>query len=417
VKSTAAFGAALALILFLASPVLAREAGVTIEVVLESGEVDAGTTFKAGAVVRNTSDRDQFVIVEGFLSPPAEPIEVPPIGTWERFVYQLLAKISGDCEVLFVPAGEQKATGLSIEVHPRVHGRFEVVATAQTATGIAVDRESVISKIVAPPMSGAVLVHGVVGEVGDCRVLITDDGHIYEPKGDKADDMFRLLDLLTPAPDGVTVLGSIMENTIGCYGVELGVELFRYDREPGTPVGVAFRHLARGGFQGVYDGPDEEVTRDPTRLREIVGALGAEITGRKPNLRREMVAAVTVSGTVRTTVRIGRILEADGTLEIHYMVTNAECDVSEVASLDLEAPELAPFTKYHLVALPQHGGPIRFVRHDLRVRCDAALTGVLDVAEPLALISSDHASPKTIRQAARTREKEMKAMRRASSRR
>ena len=95
-----------AVVLAVAAQAEARGPGVTVEVVLEADEVNAGEVLKVGAIVTNNSDRDQFVIVEGFLSPLEEPIGIPPVSKWEKFVYQLLKKISGDCELLFVAAGE-----------------------------------------------------------------------------------------------------------------------------------------------------------------------------------------------------------------------------------------------------------------------------------------------------------------------
>jgi len=359
-----------------ADDALARDPGVKIEIVLESDEVNAGDTLVAAVVVANTGREDQFVIVTGYLAPVLEQIRVPPLSRWERFVYEILAKISGDCDVLFVPAGEERVAKLQIEVHPRVHGRFEVVAVAKTRRGKVAARASVISKITAPPSGGGVLVHGQVYQLGQCRVLVTDDGHIYEPKGPQADAMFALLDHIYPHPDGVTVLGGILPNTIGCFGVELSIDFFRYDRTPGEPVGVRFRHLSRGRSHDKYAGPDEEIVKNVARLKEVVDALGAEITGRVPNFRREMVAAVTIAGSSLTAVRVGRIVEKDGELVVHYVVTNPGpgCKVPAVFA-----------ETYHLVALPKFGGPVRFVRHDVSVRCDAPTTGVLDVAETLDL--------------------------------
>ncbi|MHC4472216.1 MAG: hypothetical protein ACYS99_14795 [Planctomycetota bacterium] len=371
---------ALIAILLCADAAQARDAGVRVEVVLESDEVNAGDTLRAAAVVKNVGKEDQFVIVTGFLAPVREPIRIPPFSRWERFVYELLAKISGDCEVIYVPAGETRATTLEIEVHPRVHGRFDVVALAKTKRGRTAARASVISKITAPPSGGGVLVHGMVYEVGACRVLVTDDGHIYEPKGADANLMFRLLDYISPRPDGVTVLGGILPNTIGCFGVELEVDFFRFDREPGEPVGVRYRHLSRGRSPEEYAGPDEEVVKSAARFAEVVDALDAVIVGRRPNFKREMVAVVTTAGTSLTNVRVRRIVEKDGELRIHYVVTNPG------PGCLLPAVFAQP---YHIVALPKFGGPVRFVRHDLSIRCDAVKTGVLDVAESLDLLQAD----------------------------
>jgi len=386
----------------------AKDTGVSVELKLEADEVNAGETLRAGAVVTNHTRKDQLILVEGFLSPVAEPIRTPPVGRWERFVYEVLARISGDFELLHVPAGETRIAVLSIEVHPRMHGRFDVVATAHTPKGGTAARKSVISKITAPPANGGVLVHGMVYELGECRLLVTDDGHIYEPKGAKADEMFKLLDSLYPRPDGVTVLGGILPNTLGCFGVELDVDLYRYDRTAGEPVGVRWRHLSRGRSKKVYGGPDEEMIRKAGRFEEVVKALDAVVTGRKPNFRREMVAAVVVDGSTLTSVRIGRIIEKDGVLRVHYSVTNPGtiCDVPSVLA-----------EVYHLVALPKFSGPVTFVRHDVRIRCDADRVGTLDIATRLDLaglesLSSGDDLGKSLRKQDRARRKTLEAIKR-----
>lgn len=388
-------------LLLLVGAAQAKDPTLTVELKLESDEVDAGDVLRAGAIVTNHSRKDRFVLVEGFLAFPAEPIRTPPVSRWERFVREVLARISGDWELLHVPAGATRAAILDIEVHPRVHGRFEVVAAAHGPTGRAAARKSVVSKITAPPSNGGVLVHGMVYSLGPCRLLVTDDGHIYEPKGDRADEMFALLDSICPRPDGVTVLGGILPNTLGCFGVELNVDFFRYDRTPGEPVGVKWRHLARGRSKTAYPGPDEEVIRKATRFKRVVDALGAKVTGRRPDFATEMVAAVVVPGSTLTSVRVGRIVEKDGKLRVHYVVTNpaGPCDV---ASAFAEV--------YHLVALPKFSGPVEFVRHDVKIRCDAAKTGVLDIDADLGLsglseLGAGDALGKELRKAERARRK------------
>ena len=86
------------------------------------------------------------------------------------------------------------------------------------------------------------------------------------------------------------------------------------------------------------------------------------------------------------------------------------CDILPAPLDSLVSPDVITET-YHMVALPKHGGPVRFVRHDLRVRCDAPKAGTLDVSEPLGLVMSGKASPKTIRKNARERDREVKAVR------
>lgn len=397
------------LIVVLAAPAVeAKDTGIKVELKLESDEVNAGETLLAGAIVTNDTKDDQLILVEGFLSPVAEPIRTPPVGRWERFVWEVLARITGDWKLLNVPAGETRTAILELEVHPRVHGRFDVVATAHTPRGDAAARKSVISKITAPPANGGVLVHGMVWRLGDCRLLVTDDGHIYEPKGDKADEMFRLLESLYPRPDGVTVLGGILPNTLGCFGVELEVDFYRYDRTPGEPVGVRWRHLARGYAKGEYVGPNEEVIRKGVRFKEVIDALGAMVTGKRPDFRRELVAAVVVSGSTLTSVRVGRVIEKDGVLHVNYSVTNPGTDC-KVASAVAEV--------YHLVALPKFSGPVRFVRHDVSIRCDAVKTGVLDVAESLDLsglskVSSGDDLGRSLKKLERARRKALDAIKR-----
>ncbi len=375
----------LALLAAPARPAAARDAGVRIELYLESGQVQAGGTVTAAAVVTNPTRTDRFVIVTGFLAPVREPILIPPVRPWERFVWEILAEISEDSEVIHVPAGQSRAVKLSIEVHPRVHGRFDVVATARTLSGETSARKSVVSRITAPPSSGGVLVHGKVYELGTCRLLVTDDGHLYEPEGPRADEMFRLLDLISPRPDGVTVLGGIRENTSGCFGVELEVDLFRFDREPGTPVGVRWRSLARGSTVKPYPGPDEEVIRNAARFEEVVKGLGAKLTGRKPNFRKEMAVLVSAQGNLLTRACVTRVVEEGGELVVHYLVTRG---LSPILAADRVTDAVAPEVMargYHLVALPKYGGPVRFVRHEVDIRTDAPKTGVLDVAEDLVL--------------------------------
>jgi len=391
-----------------ASAVEAKDTGIKVELRLESGEVNAGETLVAGAIVTNETNVDQLVLVEGFLSPVAEPIRTPPVGRWERFIWEVLARISGDWKLLSVPAGETRTAVLTIEVHPRVHGRFDVVASAHTPKGDTAARKSVISKITAPPANGGVLIHGMVWTLGDCRLLVTDDGHIYEPKGDKADEMFRLLESIYPRPDGVTVLGGILPNTLGCFGVELEVDIYRYDRTPGEPVGVRWRHLARGRSTDKYTGHDEEVIRKGERFKKVVDELGAKVTGHRPNFRREMVTAVVVSGSTLTSVRVGRIVEKDGVLTVNYSVTSPGT-ICDVPSAFAEV--------YHLVALPKFSGPVKFVRHDVSIRCDAVKTGVLDVAESLDLsglskVSSGDDLGRSLKKQERARRKALDAIKR-----
>jgi hypothetical protein len=376
VVSSGVLVAGLLLLLLPGAARAGNDPGVSVRVLLQSEEVTAGDTLAVGAVVKNTGTKDRFVLVETYLSPVAEPIPVPPVTRWERFVWLLLQRISGDFDVIHVPAGETRAVRLDVEVHPRMHGRFDVVAAARTPAGVATAREDVISKITAPPSDGGVLVHGQLYEFGSCRLLVTDDGHIYEPKGPQARWMFRLLDELVPTPDGVTVLGGILPNTIGCLGVELRVDLFRFDREPGTATGLAFRTIARGSSSRPYSGPKEEIVRDNRRLRKVVESLGAELTGKRPDFRREMVAVVTTPGTSWTRIRVMRAVVKGGTLFVHYRVCRA-------ASTDALAAVFGQ--PYHLVAMPRFRGPIRFVRHDVPIRCDAYRTGVLRIDESLDL--------------------------------
>jgi hypothetical protein len=379
-----------ALLLGLAGPALADSAaGVRLKVIPEFEEVTAGDSLRVGALVDNPTRTDHFVILDVHLAPVEEPILTPPVTRWERFVYELLAKITGDYHVLFVPAGQTRSAILTVEVHPRMHGRFDVVGIARTMAGSTSDRASILSKITAPPSNGGVLVHGRVYELGPCRLLVTDDGHIYEPKGPAAKAMFDLLDYIYPRPDGVTVLGGILPNTVGCFGVELRVDLFRYDREPGTPVGVRWRTIARGRSPRPYSGPREEIVRGAWRLKQVVDALGAELIGPRPDFRKEMVAVVTTPGTVLTRIRVGRIFEKNGVLRVHYTVVNPWPGCPLPASLRAEVAKPYCFAQpYHLVALPIWRGPIRFVRHDVRIRCDAAKTGSLSVVEELPLSAS-----------------------------
>ena len=51
----------------------AKDTGLTVELKLESDEVTAGDVLRAGAVVTNHTRKDQFVLVEGFLSTVAGP--------------------------------------------------------------------------------------------------------------------------------------------------------------------------------------------------------------------------------------------------------------------------------------------------------------------------------------------------------
>jgi hypothetical protein len=361
----------------LAPPAIAGDSGVRLKLRAEFDEVNAGDPLRVGAVVTNPGRVGRFVIVKAHLAPVAAPIPIPPITNWERFVWLLLAELTGDTDVLYVPAGESRATVLTLEVHPRMHGEFDVLGTAVTECGRTSARVPVISKITAPPSDGGVLVHGQVYEIGACRVLITDDGHIYEPKGARADRMFELLDTIYPRPDGVTILGGILPNTIGCWGVELRVDLFRYDHDPGTPVGVRWRHLARGSSPRPYPGPNEEIVRNNRRLKWVVDQLGAQIVGARPNFRKEMVAVVTTRGTSLTRIRVGRTLIKNGVMVVHYTVVNPGPGC--LVPVKFGQP-------YHLVVLPKFRGPVvRFVRHDLKVRCDAPRTGVTRIDRTLDL--------------------------------
>ena len=69
-------------------------------------------------------------------------------------------------------------------------------------------------------------------------------------------------------------------------------------------------------------------------------------------------------------------LPQSGELVVHYLVVNPGpgCLIPAVFA-----------QPYHLVALPKHAGPVRFVRHDVKVRCDAPRTGVLQIDEALDL--------------------------------
>ena len=375
-------GLFVALVLLVIVPTSAhagKDPGVAIDLVLASPEIDAGETLEVGAVVKNTGTEGRFVIVEAFLASVDEPIGTPPADRWERFVWLMLKKISADCELLFVPPGETRTAILGVEVHPRMHGTFDVVGRATTPKGTAVDRTPILSKITAPPSGGGVLVRGDLYRFGPYRLLVTDDGHIYEPRGDEADHAFEILDDLYPAPDGVTVLGGILPNTVGGFGVELEVDLFRFDRDPGTPIGYRWRTLSRGASSQAYSGPKEEIVRSKSRLREVMTALGAELTGKKPKFRKEMVAVVTVPGTTMTRIRVGRVYEKDGVLQVHYQVVNAGPGYAKVDAFA---------QPYHIVALPRFKGEIRFIRHDISIRTDAYRTGVLDVSRSLDLISA-----------------------------
>ncbi len=366
----------LSVLALLAPAAVAGSPGVTIKVIPEFDEVTAGDTLRAAAIIRNTTDTGRFVIVKGALAPIAQPIPIPPITRWEVFVWELLGELTGDTEVLYVPAGETRRAVLALDVHPRMHGNFDVVGTARTARGAAESRSTIVVKITAPPADGGVLVHGRLYELGDCRLLVTDDGHIYEPKGLRANRMFALLDTIYPRPDGVTVLGGILPNTIGCFGVELRVDLFRFDADPGSAIGVRWRHLARGSNRTPYPGPDEEIVRNVRRFNRVVGKLNAQIVGARPDFRKEMVAVVTTRGTSLTRIRVGRTLIENGTMVVHYTVVNPG------------PGNLIPVTfgqPYHLVALPRFRGPVRFVRRDVLVRSDAVRTGVLTIDRALDL--------------------------------
>jgi hypothetical protein len=105
---------------------------------------------------------------------------------------------------------------------------------------------------------------------------------------------------------------------------------------------------------------------------------------------------------------VGRIVSKDGVLYVNYSVTNpgTKC---EVASVFAEV--------YHLVALPKFSGPVKFVRHDVAIRCDAVLTGTLDVAESLDLaglsnVSSGDVLGKSLRKQERARRKALDAIKR-----
>ena len=373
------FAVLLFLLLFPTSAIAGDDPEVSVDLVLASDEITAGETLQVGAVVKNTGTEGRFVLVEAFLAPVDEPIGIPPTSRWERFVWLVLHKITSDCEFIHVPAGETRVARLDIEVHPRMHGTFDVVGRATSPKGTAVDRSPLLVKITAPPSNGGVLVHGRLYRFGPFRLLVTDDGHIYEPKGDRADFMFEILDDLYPAPDGVTVLGGILPNTVGGFGVELEVDLFRFDRDPGTPIGYRWRTLSRGASSQAYSGPKEEIVRSKSRLREVMTALGAELTGKKPKFRKEMVAVVTVPGTTMTRIRVGRVYEKDGVLQVHYQVVNAGPGYAKVDAFA---------QPYHIVALPRFNGDVRFIRHDISIRTDAYRTGVLDVARPLDLITA-----------------------------
>ncbi len=369
----------LAVLALLAPAAIAADAGVKIRIVPESDEVNAGDTLRVAAIISNPTRIGRFVIIKGFLNPVAEPIPIPPVTRWEKFVWELLAELTGDTDVLYVAAGETRRTVLTLDVHPRMHGSFDVVGTARTMRGSVEVRTRIVSKITSPPANGGVLVHGQLYEIGTCRLLVTDDGHIYEPKGARADRMFALLDTIYPRPDGVTVLGGILPNTIGCWGVELRVDLFRFDHEPDTLVGVRWRHLARGSNGRPYPGPNEEIVRNVRRFQWVVNQLNAQIVGARPDFRKEMVAVVTTRGTSLTRIRVGRTLIKDGVMIVHYTVVNPGpgCLIPAVFG-----------QPYHLVALPKFRGPIRFIRHDRTICCDAVRTGVLTIDRSLDLMNA-----------------------------
>jgi hypothetical protein len=368
--------AVLAVLAFLTPVAIAGDAGVKIRIVTEYDEVTAGDSLRAAAVVSNPTNVGHFVIVKAFLSPVAEPIPVPPVTRWEAFVWELLAELTGDTDVLYVPAGETRTAVLTLDVHPRMHGRFDVVGSARTELGVVEARTKLISKITSPPANGGVLVHGRLYEIGACRLLVTDDGHIYEPKGPLANRMFALLDTIYPRPDGVTVLGGILPNTIGCFGVELRTDLFRFDHEPDGPVGLRWHHLARGSNRRPYVGPNTEIVRNPRRFKWVVDQLDALLVGDRPDFRKEMVAVVTTRGTSLTRIRVGRTYIQNGVLQVHYTVVNPGpgCLLPAVFG-----------QPYHLVALPLFRGPVRFVRHDVKIRCDAVRTGVATIDRALDL--------------------------------
>ena len=341
--------------------------------------MDAGEILPALVVVKNPTNVGRFVIVKAFLAPVNEPIPIPPVTRWEKFVWELLAEITGDTDVLFVPAGERRSALLDIDVHPRMHGSFDVVGTARTQTGQVEARKEIVSIITSPPADGGVLVHGQIYEIGNCRLLVTDDGHIYEPKGARADRMFALQDTIYPQPDGVTILGGILPNTVGCFGVELRVDLFRFDQAPDAPVGVRWRHLSRGSNAYPYPGPNEEIIRNMRRFKWVVTKLGAHIVGARPDFRREMVAVVTTRGSSLTRIRVGRTFIKDGVMYVHYRVVNPGPGC--LIPVKFGQP-------YHLVALPRFRGPVRFVRHDVKIRCDAVRTGNKIIDRPLDLMNA-----------------------------
>ena len=165
----------------------------------------------------------------------------------------------------------------------------------------------------------------------------------------------------------------------------MDVDLFRYDRESGTPMGYRWRTLSRGSTTNSYTGPNEEIIRNKRRLKEAIHELGAGLSGPRPNFRKEMAAIVTVPGTSNTRIRVSRIYEKDGELQVHYTVCNPGPGCTLVSK---------KARAYHIVALPKFKGTIRFVRHDISIRCDAYRTGVLDIEKSLDLVKARPAAKK-----------------------
>ena len=76
-------------------------AGVRLKIVPEFKEVTAGDNLRVGALVDNPTRTDHFVVLDVNMAPVQEPINIPPVTRWERFVYLLLAKITSLSPVIF----------------------------------------------------------------------------------------------------------------------------------------------------------------------------------------------------------------------------------------------------------------------------------------------------------------------------
>jgi hypothetical protein len=131
------------------------------------------------------------------------------------------------------------------------------------------------------------------------------------------------------------------------------------------------------------------IVRDLRTLKRVFDALGAELIGPRPDFRREMVAVVTTAGSRLTRIRVGRVFEKNGVLQVHYIVVNPKPGCPVPAKLTARSITTQVFAQpYHIVALPNYRGRIRFVRHDVKIRCDAITTGSLAISEDLPLSKS-----------------------------